>query len=141
VARDGLGRDEPPVEEVAAMPLLLLLLFLVVPIVEIYVIIQVGQLLGVVPTVALLLADAILGAWLFRREARRTWSAFREALAAHRVPAKEVADGALVILGGAFLLTPGFVTDVIGLLCVLPPTRAVLRRGLTEVVRRRLLLR
>ena len=87
------------------MPLLLLLLFVVVPVVEIYVIIQVGQLIGVVPTIVLLVADAVLGTWLFRREARRTWSAFREALAAHRVPAKEVADGALVILGGAFLLT------------------------------------
>jgi UPF0716 protein FxsA len=140
VARDRLGLHQPAFEEVA-VPLLLLLLFVVVPVVEIYVIIQVGQLIGVVPTIVLLVADAVLGTWLFRREARRTWSAFREALAAHRVPAKEVADGALVILGGAFLLTPGFVTDAIGLLCVLPPTRAVLRRALTEVVRRRLIVR
>ena len=123
------------------MPLLLLLLFVVVPVVEIYVIIQVGQLIGVVPTVLLLVADAVLGTWLFRREARRTWSAFREALAARRVPATEVADGALVVVGGAFLLTPGFATDVIGVLCLLPPTRAALRRGLTGVVRRRLLIR
>jgi UPF0716 protein FxsA len=123
------------------VPLLLLLLFVVVPVVEIYVIVQVGQLIGIVPTIVLLLADAVLGTWLFRREARRTWSALREALAAHRVPAKEVADGALVILGGAFLLTPGFVTDAVGLLCVLPPTRAVLRRALTELVRRRLVVR
>jgi UPF0716 protein FxsA len=123
------------------VPLVLLLLFLVVPVVEIYVIIQVGQLIGVVPTLLLLVADAVLGTWLFRREARRTWSAFREALAAQRVPAKEVADGALVVVGGAFLLTPGFVTDGVGVLCLLPPTRAVLRRGLTGVVRRRLLIR
>jgi len=123
------------------VPLLLLLLFLVVPVVEIYVIIQVGQLIGVGPTLVLLVADAVLGTWLFRREARRTWAAFRAALDARRVPAKEVADGALVILGGAFLLTPGFVTDAVGVLCLLPPTRAVLRRGLTEVVRRRLLIR
>lgn len=121
------------------MPLLLLVLFVVVPIVEIWVIVQVGQAIGIVPTLVLLLADAVLGTWLFRREGRRAWVALREAIAAHRVPAKEVADGALVVLGGAFLLTPGFVTDVVGVLCLLPPTRAVLRRALTGLVRVRLI--
>ncbi|MGB8652327.1 MAG: FxsA family protein [Mycobacteriales bacterium] len=121
------------------MALLLLIVFIVVPIVEIYVIVQVGQVIGVLPTVALLLADAVLGTWLFRREGRKAWLALRDALAAHRVPAKEVADGALVVLGGAFLITPGFVTDILGVLCVLPPTRAVLRRLLTGAVARRLL--
>ena len=121
------------------MPLLLLVLFVVVPIVEIWVIVQVGQAIGIVPTLVLLLAHAVLGTWLFRREGRRAWVALREAIAAHRVPAKEVADGALVVLGGAFLLTPGFVTDVVGVLCLLPPTRAVLRRALTGLVRARLI--
>jgi UPF0716 protein FxsA len=121
------------------MPLLLLVAFVVVPIVEIWVIVQVGQAIGIVPTLVLLLADAVLGTWLFRREGRRAWTALREATAAHRVPAKEVADGALVVVGGAFLLTPGFVTDVLGVLCLLPPTRAVLRRALTGLVRARLL--
>ena len=121
------------------MPLLLLVVFVVVPIVEIWVIVQVGQAIGVLPTLVILLADAVLGTWLFRREGRRAWVALREAIAAHRVPAKEVADGALVVLGGAFLLTPGFVTDVVGVLCLLPPTRAVLRRALTGLVRARLI--
>jgi UPF0716 protein FxsA len=121
------------------MPLLLLVVFVVVPIVEIWVIVQVGQAIGIEPTLVLLLADAVLGTWLFRREGRRAWVALREAIAAHRVPAKEVADGALVVLGGAFLLTPGFVTDVVGVLCLLPPTRAVLRRALTGLVRARLI--
>jgi UPF0716 protein FxsA len=121
------------------MPLLLLVAFIVVPAVEIYVLIQVGQLIGVVPTVLLLIADAILGTWLFKREGRKAWRALTEAIAARRVPAKEVADGALVVLGGAFLLTPGFVTDVVGVLCLLPPTRALLRRALTGVVSARLL--
>jgi UPF0716 protein FxsA len=138
VAGDRLGRDLAPVQE-ALMPLLLLVLFVVVPIVEIWVIVQVGQAIGIVPTLVLLLADAVLGTWLFRREGRRAWVALREAIAAHRVPAKEVADGALVVLGGAFLLTPGFVTDVVGVLCLLPPTRAVLRRALTGLVRARLI--
>jgi UPF0716 protein FxsA len=133
-----VGRDVALVQA-PLMPLLLLVAFVVVPIVEIWVIVQVGQAIGIVPTLVLLLADAVLGTWLFRREGRRAWTALREAIAAHRVPAKEVADGALVVVGGAFLLTPGFVTDVLGVLCLLPPTRAVLRRALTGLVRARLL--
>ena len=120
------------------MPVLLLVALVVVPIVELYVIIQVGQLLGVLPTLALLVVLSLLGGYLLRREGARTWGAFREALAAGRLPAAEVADGALVILGGSLLLTPGFATDVFGLLCVLPPSRAVLRRVLTRTVARRL---
>jgi UPF0716 protein FxsA len=133
-----VGRDVALVQA-PLMPLLLLVAFVFVPIVEIWVIVQVGQAIGIVPTLVLLLADAVLGTWLFRREGRRAWTALREAIAAHRVPAKEVADGALVVVGGAFLLTPGFVTDVLGVLCLLPPTRAVLRRALTGLVRARLL--
>ena len=120
------------------MPLLVVLAFLVVPVVELYVIITVGQAIGVLPTVALLLADALLGAALFRREGRRAWQALRVALSEQRVPGREVADGALVVLGGALLMTPGFVTDVFGLLCLLPPTRAVLRRLLTGLATRHL---
>lgn len=120
------------------MPLLLLLLFVVVPVVEIWLIVQVGQAIGIVPTLVLLLADAVLGTWLFRREGRKAWDALREAIAAQRAPAKEVADGALVVLGGAFLLAPGFLTDAVGVLCLLPPTRALLRGALTGLVRRRL---
>jgi UPF0716 protein FxsA len=121
------------------VPLLLLLAFVVVPVVEIWVIIQVGQAIGVLPTVALLLLDAVLGTWLFKREGRRAWTAFTLALQQGRVPAREVADGALVVVGGAFLLSPGFVTDAVGVLCLLPPTRAVLRGGLARVVAGRLL--
>ena len=121
------------------MPLVLLLLFVVVPVVEIWVIVQVGQAIGIVPTLVLLLADAVLGTWLFRREGRKAWTALRQAITEQRVPAKEVADGALVVLGGAFLLTPGFVTDAVGVLCLLPPTRAVLRQAFTGLVRRRLI--
>ena len=120
------------------MPVLLLLALIVVPIVELYVIIQVGQSIGVLPTIALLIAMSLLGGFLLRREGSRTWRALREALRAGRLPAKEVADGALVVLGGSLLLTPGFASDVLGLLCILPPTRAVLRRSLTGVVARRL---
>ena len=110
----------------------------VVPLVEIYVLIQVGQVIGPLPTIALLVAMSVLGGLLLRREGAKTWRAFRDALHRGRLPAKEVADGALVIVGGALLLTPGFATDLVGLACVLPGSRAVLRRLLTGVVARRL---
>jgi UPF0716 protein FxsA len=110
------------------MPLLLLLLFIGVPILEIYVLIQVGQAIGVLPTIALLIVDSLLGAWLMRTQGRAAWRRFREALAAGRVPARETLDGALVIFGGALLLTPGFCSDVLGALLLLPPSRAVIAR-------------
>jgi UPF0716 protein FxsA len=111
------------------MAALLVLLFLVMPFVELYVILKVGAAIGVLPTIGLLLLDSVLGAWLVKREGAKAWAAFRRAIEEGRVPARETADGALVILGGALLLTPGFVTDVIGLVCVLPPTRALVRRA------------
>lgn len=120
------------------MAALLVGLLVVMPLVELYVLIQVGQVIGGLPTVLLLLAMSVLGSVLLKREGTRTWRAFRSATSRGRVPAREVADGSLVIFGGALLLTPGFVTDVVGLLCVLPGSRAVLRRALTAAVARRL---
>jgi UPF0716 protein FxsA len=106
---------------------LLLLLFIVVPIAEIYVIIQVGEAIGVWWTIALLLADAVLGSMLARSQGRAVWRRFNEAIRIGRVPARETLDGALVLGGGAFLLAPGFLTDIVGALFLLPPTRAVIR--------------
>jgi UPF0716 protein FxsA len=110
----------------------LVLLFIVVPIVEIYVIIQVGQAIGALWTIALLVADSILGSLLMRAQGRAAWQRFNGAIAGGRVPAREVLDGVLVIFGGALLLTPGFVTDIFGLSFLLPPTRAVIRRLLVR---------
>jgi UPF0716 protein FxsA len=120
------------------VPLLLVVVFVVTQIFEIWLLIQVGQAIGGWQTLLLLILDSILGAALLRHEGRRTWRALRMALDERRVPAKEVADGALVIVGGALLVTPGFLSDVVGLLCLLPPSRAVLRRLLTGAVARRL---
>ncbi len=108
------------------MPLLLFLLFLVMPLVEIWVIIQIGGVIGGWWTVLLLLGDSILGAWIVGREGRRTWRKLRDALGEQRWPADEVLQGAMVLFGGALLLTPGFVTDAFGLVLVLPFTRAPL---------------
>jgi UPF0716 protein FxsA len=110
------------------MGLLLVLLFIVVPIAELFVIIQVGELIGVWPTLLLLLLDAIAGSWLLKHEGRSAWRRFNQALAERRMPGKEVADGFLVILGGALLIAPGFITDIFGILFLIPPTRAIARR-------------
>jgi UPF0716 protein FxsA len=113
---------------------LLFLAFLVVPLVELYVLIQVGQAIGALPTVAILLADSLLGAALMRSQGRAAWRRFLAVSRSGRVPAREVVDGALVIFGGALLLTPGFVTDILGILLLLPPTRALVRRYLVKGV-------
>jgi UPF0716 protein FxsA len=106
---------------------LLVILFIVVPIAELYVIIQVGEAIGVVPTLLLLLLDAILGSLLLRHQGRGAWRRFNEALAQRRFPGKEVADGVLIVIGGTLLLAPGFLTDIVGLLLLIPPTRAIAR--------------
>src|ERR687884_1991401 len=106
---------------------LLLLIFILVPIAEIAVIVQVGEAIGVWWTIALLIADSVLGSMLMRSQGRAAWRRFNAAVAEGRPPAREVLDGVLVIFGGALLLTPGFLTDVLGVLLLLPPTRAVIR--------------
>jgi UPF0716 protein FxsA len=111
----------------------LVVLFIVVPLAELAMILQVGELIGFWWTVALLIADSILGSLLMRAQGRAAWRRFTEATRAGRPPAKEVLDGALVIVGGALLLTPGFITDLFGLALLLPPTRAIVR---TVLVRR-----
>jgi UPF0716 protein FxsA len=109
---------------------LLVVLFIVVPIAELYVIIKVGELIGIWPTLALLLADALLGSFLLKHQGRGAWRRFNEALAQRRFPGKEVADGALIVVGGTLLLTPGFLSDIVGLILLVPPTRAIVRRVL-----------
>ena len=116
---------------------LLVLAFLVVPVVEIYVIVQVGQEIGALSTVALLLFESALGAWIVRREGSRAWAALRGAVSAGQLPSRELADAALVLVGGTLLLTPGFVTDVFGFFFVLPFTRPLARRLLAGFLARR----
>ena len=109
------------------MLLPLVLLFIAVPIAELFVIIQVGQAIGVWWTIGILIADSILGSVLMRSQGRTAGRRFNEAIRAGRVPAREAVDGTLVIFGGALLLTPGFLTDVLGLVLLIPPTRAIVR--------------
>jgi UPF0716 protein FxsA len=124
------------------MPLLALIaLFIVVPLAELYVILQVGEWIGAVWTILLLAADSVIGSLLLRSQGRAVWRRFNDALRAGRMPHREVQDGVLVIFGGAFLITPGFITDVVGLLMLLPPTRAVIRRVAMRAVGRRVRMR
>ena len=113
---------------------LVVLIFIIVPIAELYVIIKVGEAIGLIPTLVLLLLDAVLGSMLLRHQGRAAWVRFNRALAEGRLPHKEVFDGVLIIFGGALLITPGFITDIVGLFLLLPPTRSVIR----GVVARRL---
>ena len=110
------------------MPLLaLLLLLIVVPIAEIALIIQVGEWIGVWWTIALLLADAVLGSLLLRTQGRAVWRRFSAAVSEGRIPHREVLDGVLVIFGGALMLAPGFITDLMGLALLLPPVRVPIK--------------
>ena len=125
------------------MPLPLLIgLFVVVPVVELYLIVEVvGEALGAPLTLLLLAADSVLGAVLLRSQGRAVWRRFNEALATGRMPHREVQDGVAVIFGAAFLITPGFMTDIVGLLLLLPPTRSVIVRFVGRRVAHRMAAR
>jgi UPF0716 protein FxsA len=116
----------------------LALAFILVPLAELAVIIAVGDFLGLLPTLLLLLGISVAGAWLAKREGLAAWRRFQLALAEGRVPTAEVADGAMVLLAGALLLTPGFLTDVVAVLLLLAPVRAMVRRLAPRLAARRL---
>ncbi len=121
------------------MPLLALVaLFIIVPLAELYVILKVGDAIGAVPTIALLAADSVLGSMLLRAQGRSVWRRFNETMAGGRVPHRELIDGVLVIFGGAFLITPGFLTDIVGLVLLIPPSRALVRRLVARRLGRRI---
>jgi UPF0716 protein FxsA len=119
---------------------LIIVLFILVPIAELYLIIRVGEAIGVLPTIALLLADALLGAMLLRLQGRGAWRRFNEALAERRFPGREVADGLMIAVGATLLLTPGFITDVFGFCLLIPPTRAIVRRLMRAYLGRRFIM-
>ena len=117
------------------MPLLVLLfIFIVVPLAELYVILQVGEAIGAPLTILILALDSIIGSLLLKSQGRAVWRRFNETMAAGRIPHREVLDGVMVIFGGAFLITPGFITDIVGILLLLPPTRIVMRKLLVRML-------
>jgi UPF0716 protein FxsA len=124
------------------VPLLALIaLFLIIPFLELYIILEVvGPALGAPLTILLLAVDSLIGALLFKSQGRSVWRRFNRTMSEGRVPHREVVDGVLVIFGGAFLITPGFLSDIAGVLLLLPPTRAVIRRLLIRRLGRRVVV-
>jgi UPF0716 protein FxsA len=124
------------------VPLLALIaLFLAVPFAELYVILEVvGPALGAPLTILLLAVDSLIGALLFRSQGRSVWRRFNRALSEGRVPHREVIDGLLIVFGGAFLITPGFLSDIAGVLLLVPPTRTVIRRLVVRRLGRRIVV-
>ena len=139
MAPDVAGGPPPRRRRRPRWPALVFAGLLTVPLVEIAVIIAVGRAIGGWPTFLLLLLESLLGAWLVRREGSRAWQALQTALRTGQMPSRELADAALVLVGGTLLLTPGFVTDAVGFVFVLPFTRPLTRGLLESAVRRRLL--
>lgn len=120
---------------------MLALLFLVVPFVELFVLIQVGQAIGTLPTIAVLVVVSIVGAWLVKKEGLGVVRRAQEQVRRGQVPGRELVDGVLILLAGALMLTPGFFTDVFGLALLVPPVRAALRAAASTQLSRRAALR
>ncbi len=106
---------------------LLALLFLAVPFVELYVILQVGQAIGAVSTIGLLVLVSVSGAWLVKREGLGVLRRAQDQVRAGMVPGRELIDGVMILFAGALLITPGFLTDLVGIFLLVPPVRAALR--------------
>lgn len=105
---------------------ILLIFFLTIPLVEIYLLIKVGGIIGALPTVFMVVFTAVLGAWLLRIQGFSTLARVRHTMERGGIPAMEMVEGAVLLVAGALLLTPGFFTDAIGFLCLVPS----LRRGM-----------
>lgn len=117
---------------------ILIALFIGVPFAEIYVLLQVGQAIGAVNTLGLLIVISVVGAWLAKREGLGVLRRMQRSIDSGRVPGTELVDGFLILLAGALMLTPGFLTDILAILLLLPPVRAVVRRELRRRVARRI---
>jgi UPF0716 protein FxsA len=106
--------------------------FLIIPFVEIYLLLQIGGIVGVFPTIALVVLTAIIGAVLLRQQGLATWQRFQDNLAKGTLPAYEMVEGPILLVGGALLLTPGFFTDIIGFACLIPPMRKKIAQYIIE---------
>jgi len=115
----------------------LVVLFFLVPLAELYVIIQVGQAFGALNTIALLIVVSAVGAWLVKREGMSVWRRFQRQIEAGAVPGREIADGVMILFAGALLMSPGFLTDLLGIALLLPPVRAVVRTAVMKRAARR----
>ena len=108
------------------------LCFLIIPFIEIYLLLQIGGIVGVMPTIFLVVFTAVLGAWLLRQQGLATFKRFQENMAQGVVPAFEMIEGPILLVGGALLLTPGFFTDVVGFACLVPGFRKMIAQYVIE---------
>ena len=115
------------------MGLLIFLLLLAMPVLELAVIVQVAERVGVLETLALLVGISVAGAWLLKQQGLATWRSLQASMERGEVPTKQATDGVLILFGGALLLTPGFVTDLFGLVLLLPPTRALVKSSFRKL--------
>jgi UPF0716 protein FxsA len=118
----------------------LALLFLVVPLLELFVIIQVGQAIGALNTIAVLILMSVVGGWLMKREGLATLRRFQAKLSNGQLPENELIDGFLILFGGALMLTPGFLSDLLGTALLLPPVRAIIRPAVKHQVSKRVVI-
>lgn len=110
------------------MFVVLLLVFIIVPIIELFLFVQVASWIGFFPALAWIIGVSFLGAWMIRRQGVGVWRRANALVAQGKVPTNELIDGIVILFGGALMMTPGFLTDIFGLLLLTPPVRAVLRR-------------
>jgi len=108
----------------------LFLLFIVAPLIELYVFVKTGQWIGFLNTIGVMIVVALIGSAVLKREGRKVWVRFNEQVQAGQTPTKEIADGVCVLIAGGLLVAPGFVSDAVALLLLFPPTRAIFRRWL-----------
>ncbi len=120
---------------------LLFALFVVVPFVELYVILQIGREIGALWTIALLIVMSVVGAALVKREGFGVLRRAQARMNAGQMPGRELVDGVLILFAGALMLTPGFLTDVFGILLLLPPSRAAIRAAAIRALRKRVVIR
>jgi UPF0716 protein FxsA len=109
-----------------------LLFLVVVPFVEIYLLLQVGGIIGAVPTIFLVVLTAVLGGWLLKQQGLATLQRFQACLAQGTLPAYEMVEGPILLVGGALLLTPGFITDIMGFACLIPQLRRKIAQYVIE---------
>lgn len=128
--------ETPGMPYIVAMLGRLILLFTLFPILELYLLIQLGQLIGALPTVGIVLATGVLGAFLARREGFAIWTRIQEQLAQGLFPADDMIDGLMVFGAGVVLVTPGVITDILGILILFPPTRRPIRKFIAKRLRR-----
>ena len=119
------------------MFLRLLLLFTIVPLIELYLLITIGSVIGVAPTIAIVLGTGVLGAWLARWQGLAVIRRVNEEMAAGRLPTDALIDGLLVLVAAAVLLTPGLLTDTAGFVLLVPASRAVIRKAVASAIARR----